>query len=426
MSQEQLKTSFEKITDTMKILTQDFENIGKLFEGNQTIIKDDEKSGEENKRLLQELKRIGFQELYSIFVANHVKLAEDAWDLDFSDLTSIGVPHIQAKKFVKAVEKDVSGVLQPFNDQGKTKLHIAIEKDDINEVRAVLDEAKAKNVGSKLIEMSMIDNNGLEETAFTMSCTKQTQITKLLLENNADLNKRVRNVLTPLQKASRQGNLSTVELLLDNGVNVDSHSLLTANGRTMDTVNWNTPLVWACKEGHIMIIKKLIEHNANAEATEGPNGNFPFLANVVERKQLDVLEVLLTSELKWTEKCFRKPDGRTILHMAAARNNHKMVELILNTPVGKALINDQGEYKSVTPLGDAICFDGDLDMAKLLIENGAKIKIKSDKKTPLKLAKNKGKQSIADFLDSKTKKRSEDSDSDSGSDNGSGKSGLIW
>ena len=33
MSQEQLKKSFEKITDTMKVLTQDFENIGKLFEG---------------------------------------------------------------------------------------------------------------------------------------------------------------------------------------------------------------------------------------------------------------------------------------------------------------------------------------------------------------------------------------------------------
>ena len=182
------------------------------------------------------------------------------------------------------------GVLQPYNDQGKTQLHIAIEKDDINEVQAVLDEAKAKNVASKLIEMSMIDSHGLEETPFTMSCTKQTQITKLLLENNADLNKRVRNVLTPLQKATRQGNLSTVELLLDNDANVDSHSLLTANGRTSDLVNWNTPLVWACKEGHIMIIKKLIEHKANAEATD-PYGT-PFLVNVVERKQLDVLEVL--------------------------------------------------------------------------------------------------------------------------------------
>ena len=204
-------------------------------------------------------------------------------------------------------------------------------------MQAVLDEAKAKNVASKLIEMSMIDSHGLEETPFTMSCTKQTQITKLLLENNADLNKRVRNVLTPLQKATRQGNLSTVELLLDNDANVDSHSLLTANGRTSDLVNWNTPLVWACKEGHIMIIKKLIEHNANTEAMD-QNGT-PFLVKVVERNQLDVLEVLLTSGLKWTEKCFRKPDERTILHMAAARNNHKMVELILNTPVGKALIN---------------------------------------------------------------------------------------
>ena len=59
--------------------------------------------------MLQELQRIGFQELYSIFIDNHVTNAEDAWDLDTYDLTSIGVPHIQAKKFFKAVEKDVSG-----------------------------------------------------------------------------------------------------------------------------------------------------------------------------------------------------------------------------------------------------------------------------------------------------------------------------
>ena len=126
----------------MKIVTQDFENVAKLFEGkyqryqfqqtyrlssylsdsnlynyklsifigNQTILKDDEKGGDESTRLLQELKRIGFQDLYSIFIDNWVNQAEVAWDLDFSDLTSIGVPHIKAKMFVKAVEKDVSGI----------------------------------------------------------------------------------------------------------------------------------------------------------------------------------------------------------------------------------------------------------------------------------------------------------------------------
>merc|ERR1712212_239538 len=189
--------------------------------------------------------------------------------------------------------------------------------------------------------MSMIDPDGYEETPFTLSCSKQTQITKLLLENKADLNKRARNIYTPLQKASKEGNLSTVELLLEHNVHVDSHSLYRGreitNGRMMS--HGRTPLVLACEEGHIMIIKKLIEHKANAEATD--QFGVPFLVNVVDRKQLDVLEVLLTSELKWIEKCFRQPDGRTILHMAAAKNNHKMVELILNTPVGKALINDQ-------------------------------------------------------------------------------------
>ena len=109
------------------------------------------------------------------------------------------------------------GVLQYFDDHCKTKLHIAIEKDDINEVREVLDEAKAKNVVSKLIEIPLHVNGGPMhyevETPLTLSCSKQTQITKLLLENKADLNKRVRNIYTPLQKASKEGNLSTVELL---------------------------------------------------------------------------------------------------------------------------------------------------------------------------------------------------------------------
>ena len=33
MSQEQLKKSFEKITESMKIVAQDFEYVAKLFEG---------------------------------------------------------------------------------------------------------------------------------------------------------------------------------------------------------------------------------------------------------------------------------------------------------------------------------------------------------------------------------------------------------
>ena len=81
-----------------------------MFIGNQTILEDDEQGGDENTRLLQELKRIGFQDLYSIFIDNWVKEAEVAWDLDSKDLTSIGVPYIRAKMFIKAVRKDVSGM----------------------------------------------------------------------------------------------------------------------------------------------------------------------------------------------------------------------------------------------------------------------------------------------------------------------------
>ena len=137
MAQEELRKSFEKTAETMKVLSQNFEELGKrldgkqlnewlihgyvlvmlisfrvqkfhnfyIFIGKQSIFED----VDENNELFQELRRIGFQELFPIFSRNGIKLAEEAWDLDFQDLRCIGVSYIQAKKFVQAVERDVSG-----------------------------------------------------------------------------------------------------------------------------------------------------------------------------------------------------------------------------------------------------------------------------------------------------------------------------
>ena len=308
--------------------------------------------------------------------------------------------------------------MQSRNASGKTKLFLAIEKD---EVRALLEEAKKKNVARKLIEKSKVDNQGNEESPLSLSCFKQTEITKLLLEFKADLNRPTHDLRTPLQVASNDGNLSTVELLLDNNVDVDSHNMGHQN-----LVNWNTPLVLACNKGHIPVIKKLLEHKANIEATDQYTS--PVLMIAVYKENHEVLKLLLTSDLKWNDKCLRGSDGKSMLHKAAEQNDHKMVEIILSSPEGKLLINDKQNNSNHTPLGSAIDNKGDLDMAKLLITNGADIRMKtgSRKKVPLKIAKEGRKQDIANFIKEwkKSNKGKDYSSSDSDSDGNTG-SGLT-
>ena len=83
------------------------------------------------------------------------------------------------------------------------------------------------------------------------------EIVKLLLEKGADVQGKDRWVKTPLHKASENGHLEIVKLLLEKGADVEAKN------------EWDeTPLYKASQNGHLEIVKLLLEKGANIESKD--------------------------------------------------------------------------------------------------------------------------------------------------------------
>lgn len=103
------------------------------------------------------------------------------------------------------------------------------------------------------------DVNGKDRYGITplvkASSNGQSAIVKLLLEQGADPNLAVQLDFTPLMAASSNGNQDVVKFLLE------SNADLTARGGG----NLESPLMWAAKAGHIHLLKLLLAAISNED-----------------------------------------------------------------------------------------------------------------------------------------------------------------
>src|SRR3989338_3904576 len=81
-----------------------------------------------------------------------------------------------------------------------------------------------------------------------------TEIMKLLVEKEANVNAADNNAFTPLIYSAAKGNVEGIKLLLEHGANVDTRN---ANGETA--------LIRAAGEGHADVVRILIEKGANKD-----------------------------------------------------------------------------------------------------------------------------------------------------------------
>ena len=79
-----------------------------------------------------------------------------------------------------------------------------------------------------------------------------TEIMKLLVEKEANVNAADNNAFTPLIYSAAKGNVEGIKLLLEHGANVDTRN---ANGETA--------LIRAAGEGHADVVRILIEKGAD-------------------------------------------------------------------------------------------------------------------------------------------------------------------
>jgi len=108
-----------------------------------------------------------------------------------------------------------------------------------------------------------------------------TEIVKLLLGNNADVNASCTDDgETPLYIAARNGHTEVVKLLLDNSADVNA-------SRTYDGA---TPLYVAAQNGHTETVKLLLVHKSNLNV-KAHNGEKPVDAARREH-HWDIVEIL--------------------------------------------------------------------------------------------------------------------------------------
>ena len=104
-------------------------------------------------------------------------------------------------------------------------------------------------------------------------CNGHTEVLKLLLENNADVNaRRTDNGATPLHIAAFEGHAEVVKLLLDS--NADVNASCTNDGAT--------PLYIAAQQGHTVVVKLLLENNADVNACRTDDGTTPLYVTAGE------------------------------------------------------------------------------------------------------------------------------------------------
>ena len=235
------------------------------------------------------------------------------------------------------------------------------------------------------------------------SVKRHLKVASLLLKNGADPNSHDHFGKTPLYKASRGGQLVTVESSLEIA------RLLVNSGADVNFTGDNgwTPLHAAAQSGQRDLAELLLECGATLDI--GDKDDDTPLHEACWDGRLEVSRFLLD---RGSDMNFRNKSGLIPLHSASRYGHLDVVQLLLDRgcdvnvrttrdashhgPVG-----DRGadpEAYGQTPMHLAAA-SGHLDIAKLLVERGANIELQNDnQETPLDHAAENGFLDITRFL----------------------------
>ncbi|CZR69782.1 related to beta transducin-like protein [Phialocephala subalpina] len=151
----------------------------------------------------------------------------------------------------------------------------------------------------------------IDQLTFRGNKTEHQQ-DKLLLETGSDGIIANKNKWTPLSIAAGNGHIEVVKLLLDEGTSLNS------------TAGEIGPLQWASASGHIEVVKLLLERGADVNIV-GINGWTP-LHSASHRGRVEVVKLLLEkgADITTTNK-----NGWTPLSMASGNGHIAVVKLLL-------------------------------------------------------------------------------------------------
>ncbi len=255
------------------------------------------------------------------------------------------------------------------NQQQLTLLHKAVYYGNINLVKSLIDlkiDINNQNIPAKATPILIASYIG------------NTDIVQLLLENGANVNLVDDENDTPLHCACLHGHFTIAQSLLEHGTNVN---VVGGDG--------DTPLHYACAKGYFYLVRLLLKHKANIHVTndiqETPlhkasrNGRFTITKLLLKKK----------ADINATDE-----DNTTPLQKACLHGRFKVAQLLITHGANINVRNKDDR----TPLHDA-CFSGHLKIVELLLKNGANVHKKDNKgNTPLQIAYEREHTNIAKFF----------------------------
>ncbi|CAB4027706.1 ankyrin-3-like, partial, partial [Paramuricea clavata] len=174
----------------------------------------------------------------------------------------------------------------------------------------------------------------------------QTKVVQILLDNGANVNLKAQNGFTPLYMASQENHVETVKLLLANGANLQA---LTEDGFTALDV--------AVQQDHETVVVALLR----SEKRKG----FHALHDAARKDLTKPIKFLIQ---KGHAVDIRAPNGFTPLHIAAKYNSANAAVLLTNSG---ADIDALTKTYAITPLHAASKF-GHANIVTVLLQAGAK------------------------------------------------------
>ncbi|KAG8232600.1 hypothetical protein J437_LFUL010721, partial [Ladona fulva] len=221
------------------------------------------------------------------------------------------------------------------------------------------------------------------ESPLTLAaCGGHVDLAMLLIERGANIEEVNDEGYTPLMEAAREGHEEMVVLLLSQGANINAQTeetqetaltlaccggflevadILIKAGADIE-LGASTPLMEAAQEGHLDLVRYLLQSNSNVRA-QTQTGDTA-LTYACENGHTDVADLLLTYNADLEHE---SEGGRTPLMKACRAGHQCTVQFLISKG---ADVNKQTTNNDHTPLSLA-CAGGHLSVVELLLAHSA-------------------------------------------------------